>query len=117
MQDIQQRREPYIAFVEYKLKALAKLNRSNVDAISYQLLEIIWAQHMSGVPLHIHQATTLNHLGSASTLYRRIQLLLHKQLIEYFRKDDSIRFKFIRPTETSIALFDDLCYGFNDLKP
>jgi DNA-binding MarR family transcriptional regulator len=72
------------------------------------LLMAVTVAHESGTPLNVSQAMQIRRIGSPAKNHRKIDDLLHAGMIDLVHDAGNRRTKYLVPTETAMAIFDEL---------
>jgi hypothetical protein len=100
--------ESYLRFLQLA-KAIESLpSAPTIDANEGALLNALSLHWITGKPLAVREAMTLDTLGSPSTLHRRISRLKAMGLIEDKSSPGNLRIKLLVPTQKTISFFDKM---------
>ncbi len=100
--------ESYLRFLQLAKAIESHPSAPDIDANEGALLNALSLHWMTGKPLAVREAMTLDTLGSPSTLHRRISRLKANGLIEDKSSPGNLRIKLLVPTQRTISFFDKM---------
>ena len=96
----------YLAFLTDTNRIRKLASWPDIDANDEALLNAIAVSWASLSPLAVKQAMGLGHLGSPSTLYRRISKLRDLGLIQDESRPGNFRIKLLVPSKRALGYFN-----------
>lgn len=79
---------------------------ANIDPHEKALFDVLCLHWSQGQPLNVFDAINQTHLGSSSTLHKRLKRLIAKELIVVQYCENNRRTKHLTPSDKGLACID-----------